>query len=32
MVEIFANDGRAVLTDLVFPTIFGGKINISALK
>ncbi len=32
IVEIFANDGRAVLTDLVFPTISGGKINISALK
>ncbi|WP_435358005.1 glycoside hydrolase family 32 protein [Emticicia sp. SJ17W-69] len=32
IVEIFANDGRAVLTDLVFPTISGGEISISALK
>lgn len=32
IIEIFANDGRAVLTDLVFPTISGGRINILALK
>jgi sucrose-6-phosphate hydrolase SacC (GH32 family) len=28
IVEIFANDGRAVLTDLVFPNTNGGTINI----
>lgn len=32
IVEIFANDGRAALTDLVFPTTTGGKITISALN
>jgi fructan beta-fructosidase len=32
IVEIFANDGRAVLTDLVFPNTKGGTIGISALK
>lgn len=32
IVEIFANDGRNVLTDLVFPTTKGGNIIISSLK
>lgn len=32
IVEIFANDGRVVLTDLVFPNVSGGEISISALK
>lgn len=32
IIEIFANDGKAVLTDLVFPTTKGGKVSISFLK
>lgn len=32
IVEIFANGGRAVLTDLVFPNTKGGNIIISSLK
>ncbi len=32
IIEIFANGGRAVLTDLVFPTTKGGNIIISSLK
>ncbi len=32
IIEIFANDGRAVLTDLVFPTKKGGTVSISTIK
>lgn len=32
IVEIFANDGRAVLTDLVFPNTKTGNVSISFLK
>lgn len=32
IVEIFANDGRSVLTDLVFPKNMGGSVNFNFVK
>lgn len=32
IVEVFANDGKAVLTDLVFPKAKGGSVNISFIE
>ena len=32
IVEVFANDGKSVLTDLVFPSKKGGSVVISLLK
>ena len=32
IVEVFADEGKAVLTDLVFPKKNGGKIILSLLK
>ncbi|MBP6619037.1 MAG: GH32 C-terminal domain-containing protein [Leadbetterella sp.] len=32
IVEIFANDGKAVLTNLVFPKNIGGSVNFNFVK